>query len=646
MKRANIILWTLLSGVMYFTSCNYLDVVPPEQADIPDMMIDDNTALQNLYSCYGYAQNGGCDQPDNAHFDFGSDEVVNPQEWLNFGSRIQWNSITSTSINNDGGYPWKVWYNAIGYCNQFLELISNPNLDLNPNNKAQYIGEVNFLKAFYHFRALETFGPIPIIDKQQSANISKSDIPGRSHFDYCVKYIDSLLTSAEGVLPDTYVNDSYYGRATTIACKALRARMLVLAASPLWNGEFPDKSWKNTTYQTPGYGLELVSHSYDKNKWVKAREACLTAIKAAEQTGHKLFGIEESEQIRKNQNLPLPVIPGNNDEAFKERVIMLRYLMCTRPDQGNTEVIWGIPQTSDNNFVLPSVPHYVMYSNQGYILGCWGGMSPTLYTVQHFFTKEGKLPADDPTFAKASTWYKSAGLDNPDIINLNVNREPRFYAWISFDGDQYSSVFANRSPVYCEFRNHEHTGYDAQIHGTRNYSVTGYLNKKWVHPNLSYTGNSWNNNFKANQAPLSIFRLADLYLLLAECDAHLGTEYVGEALEYLNKVRSRAGIPSITAESLNANHTLLQDILDERFVEMYAEGSRYYDIRRYVQGSKYLSADNFMGLNAMIKSPSFNQFNTPTKINQPFDWDDRLYLLPIPDGEVYSNPQMVQAPGY
>jgi hypothetical protein len=41
-----------------FNSCDYLDVVPPEQANTDDMMIDDQTTLRNLYACYGYLQNG------------------------------------------------------------------------------------------------------------------------------------------------------------------------------------------------------------------------------------------------------------------------------------------------------------------------------------------------------------------------------------------------------------------------------------------------------------------------------------------------------------------------------------------------------------------------------------------------------------
>ena len=655
MKKYNILSKAIICitafGTLTITSCNYLDVVPPEQADTKDMMINDATTLQNLYSCYGYIQHGGADLPEYMTIDNGgSDETVRPQEWQGMGSRTQWNAITPSSINNDSNYPWVIWYNAIGYCNQFLSLIQNEKLNLNPNDKAQYIGEVNFLKAYYHFRALELYGPIPIIDKQSNSNISKTDIPGRSHFDYCVSYIDSLLTAAEPSLPESYDNASYYGRATSIICKALRAKLYLLAASPLWNGDFPDKTWKNTNYETPGYGLELVSHEYDANKWVKAREACVVAIKAAEAAGHALFTVDDAESLRKNQNVALPVVPNVTDENFLKRVMMMRYMMCARPDQGNKEIIWGMAPTGDvftHAYFGGSLPHYILINNNGVRVGGWGGVSPTLYTVQHFYTKNGLLPEEDTNFAHKADWYKSAGLGNSDIINLNVNREPRFYAWISFDGDQYSTELANRTPVYCEMRNNEHSGYDAEIWGTRNYSVTGYLNKKWVHPNFDFNGNGWNANYDECRYPLSMIRLGELYLDLAECDAHLGDQYQAEALSYLNKIRSRAGVPDVTTDMLTkSSRSLIQIVLDERFIEMYTEGTRYYDIRRYVQGKKYQSAECYMGLNAMKKSPSFADFNTPTKINQSFGWEDRMYLMPISNSEVYANPQMVQAPGY
>ena len=186
---------------------------------------------------------------------------------------------------------------------------------------------------------------------------------------------------------------------------------------------------------------------------------------------------------------------------------------------------------------------------------------------------------------------------------------------------------------------------DPAIWGTRNYVVTGWLNKKWVHPNYQYTGISWNSNYSSCRVPIPIVRLAEMYLSLAECEAQCGN--TTEALKYLNKVRERAGVTPWTTALLTAkNKTALQAVLDERFVECYLEGYRYYDIRRYLQGRERLAAGNWQGLNAIQTAPSFSTFNTVVNINQPFEWNDRMYLLPVSNNEVYSNPNMVQAPGY
>lgn len=639
--------------LIYFTSCNYLDVVPPEQPDTDDMIIDNQTALRNLYSCYGYLQNGGADMPYQRIDATGTDEVVCPQEWQNLGSRVQWNAITPSSINDDGGYAWVVWYNAIGYCNQFLKLIEENNPVMKPNDKEQYIAEAKFLKAYYHFRALQMYGPIPIIDEFQNSDIPKGDIPGRYHFDYCVEYIVNLLDEAASFLPAQHSNSQYFGRATSVICKAIKAKVLLLAASPLWNGEFPNRTWENETFETPGYGKKLVSLTYDAGKWEKAHKACLEAIQASEAIGAELFDINASETVRKNQNVHLPQIPGLDVSTpegveFQQRVMMLRYMTTAKPDQGNKETIWGVAYPQENpDLVMASLPHYVLSNDQNINVGGWGGLSPTLYTVENFFTKNGKLPSEDSEFSNQSDWFKSAGLSNPDIINLNVSREPRFYAWISFDGGEYATVIVNRTPLFCEMRNPEKAGYDAAIWGTRNYCVTGFLNKKGVHPHLNFTGISWNNNYGEVRYPMVLIRLGELYLNLAECGANLGGAYAAEALEYLNKIRKRAGVPEWTTASLSqSGKTLLDAVLEERFVELYMEGFRYYDIRRYVKGKEHLSANNYRGLNAVLRAPSFSVFNTPIKVNQPFGWDDRLYLMPISNKELYANPQMVQAPGY
>ena len=653
MKKNNII--TIFTSLL-ICSCSYLDVVPPEQPDLDDILTDNESVLDMVYSCYGYIEGRGLNP--NCYTMLtggGTDECVAPQEWGNLGSKAQWGAITPSSINDTYNYPWRPCYSAIGYCNLFLKLLDEYNPTVTPSDRQMYIAEVKFLKAYYHYRLLAMYGPIPIMDTHTDPNIPKDKIPGRSHFDYCVEYIVRLLDEAAEVLPNEHAPE-YYGRATSVICKALKARVLVLAASPLWNGQFFDKTWKNSKYETPGYGMELVSREYDHQKWVRAKEACEEAITIAEQSGAALFNIEASEILRTNQKLALPQVPGLDastpeGEEFRKRVMMLRFMMTTSPQDGNKEQIWAIAGGSGSssmgyNFMMASVPHYAVYTQIGSVwqnYGAWGGLSPTLYTVQNFFTANGVIPAEDPSFPAESNWYKSAGLPEDDIINLNVGREPRFYAWISFDGDEFSPVVNAGKPLICDMKNPEEGGYNAAKWGTRNYCVTGFLNKKWIHPNFRYTGSEKNNNFNSCSYPMALIRLPELYLNLAECYAQLGED--GNALTYLNKIRERAGVPQWTTGNLGEK-SLLEAVLQERFVELYMEGLRYYDIRRYLNGRDRLSKECYLGLNAIQEGPTFTEFNTVVPIAQQFSWHNRQYLMPVPNDEVYSNPQMVQAPGY
>lgn len=89
-----------------------------------------------------------------------------------------------------------------------------------------------------------------------------SEFPGRSHFDYVTNWIVDKLDKAAEDLPASR-SDEKWGRATSTMAKALKARLLVYAASPLWNGKFPYPQWKNKNFETPGYGYDLVSLTYD-----------------------------------------------------------------------------------------------------------------------------------------------------------------------------------------------------------------------------------------------------------------------------------------------------------------------------------------------------------------------------------------------
>ena len=632
MKRIAILKYFLqvFLSMSLLSACNYLEVIPPEQANLDDTMKDANAVRNFLYSCYNGVENTiTMDNPS-------VDETTNSIE-LNSGlQRLSYNQLSSSA--KDYGC-WDNAYNAIGQCHLFLQQLekSNP-LGVDEAMKTQYRAEVNFLIAYYHFRLLVDYGPIPIIDHFMSMATPVSEIPGRSHFDYVVDFICKKCDEAATDLP-AYRTTSEWGRATSSICYALKARLLLYAASDLWNGSFPYKDWKNKNYETPGYGKELVSNSYEPEKWRRALEACDYALKWAEDNGgNKLLLVDNMPS--RVANLKDPYIPENSDEDFVAHVKLMSLVLQSTPDEGNFEYLWGIVPYIAIGFWSP-LPLNIIERNGSWVSG-YSQMAPTLYTIEHFCTKNGKLPENDEKFVDKSDWLKSAGVSGrSDIINLCVGREPRFYAWMAFDGGEYTQQLVNGKSLQLNMKSSSKQGRSPQVN--RNYSPTGFLSKKFVEPDLNFTSESSGEGNNVNY-PIPLFRLAELYLNRAECYAAL--DMTKEALADINTIRRRAGVLELKESDLDVM-PLMDWIRNERFVELWGEGHRYYDVRRWMIAPERLKAGAREGLNVLAKyDPSFDEFNVRTRINQPFMWDNRMYILPVYADEVYSNPQMIQAPGY
>jgi hypothetical protein len=668
MRRIFKIVQLVLIIPFYVASCNYLDIIPPDQPDFDDVMKDESAVLSFLYTCYSGVP---LSQPyDFKAFEQSADEVAAPPSFSDYQQQVAWGTISPAYYNSWGGDDMNIWvpsYNWIGYVHHFQSLIDDAQpTGVTGDDKALYKAETYFLEAYYHFRVLQAFGPCPLITAKVDPNILATDIPGRSHFDYCVDYIVNKLDQAALTLPPTRGN-SDLGRATSTICKALKARVLLYAASPLWNGSFPNPGWKNKSYETPGYGYDLVGSSYERSKWERALTACEEALTAATAAGHQLFDVTNANNIATLQQVQLPFIPGKEDDTeenrkFKECVRMFQYLVTANEGDGNKELIWAQRIGSDNNNWGEAtdcrLPAAVVQRSNSIKVGGWSSLAPTLYAVQHFYTENGSIPSQDDEFYSESEWYErfytgatspspATGMDGEnvknDIIKLNAKREARFYAWIVFDGSQYSAKISGGQPLWINFKNENTNGWN-KAGNERNCVGTGYLSKKFIDPNMEF-GTDGSRKHTAVRRPY--IRMAELYLNLAECYAAL--DNTEKALENLNTVRRRAGVKDVSGGDF-AKMSLTDWVRNERFIELYEEGHRYYDLRRWTIAPEMLKAGARYGLNGLRINPSFEEFNRPTLIDQPFRWDNRLYLLPVWSrsgmDELYSNPQLVQALGY
>lgn len=623
-------------------SCDYLDVVPAEQPTIYDTMKNKDDAVNFINSCYMAVENSA---PFHyGTFEWSTDESVNPPLWNEPNQKTAWNLW---SANDAAGY-WDAYYNYIGHCHMFQNIlaVSDPRGSTDADKK-RWNAEADFLKGYYHSRLLAMYGPVPIVDQRLPQSTAPNEFPGRSHYDYVVEYIVDKLDAATPSLPATG-SATDWGRATSAAAKAIKGRVLLYAASDLWNGKFPYADWKNTNYETPGYGYELVSRTYDVQKWHRALEANLEALQYAENEGkRKLNNLDTPPATM--LSVPLPYIPGVDNstpegEEFAKRVLLMRTILNSNESQSNKENIWGIFQEDGRNNMHWSLwpKQLLKYGNQ-YAEG-WCAVSPTLYSIEHFYTKAGKLPELDSDFSSKNEWLTSANInDRSEVIKLNVNREPRFYACFSFDGDDHSPLMRDGEPLRINLRSTDYQGFNNKYN--RDYMVTGYLCKKYTSPDIRISTENGSHNGKNFARPL--FRLAELYLNVAECYAAL--DDTPNALKYLNPIRERAGIPELTENMISESGMKIMDwVRNERFIELWGEGHRYYDVRRWMTAPQLLKAGAREGLNleAAGENPSFEEFNKRVKINQQFQWNNRMYLWPIKSSEIYNDPQLIQAPGY
>lgn len=167
-----------------------------------------------------------------------------------------------TGINGGGWdnqrlYYWDYGYSYIRKINVFFEKLALNQVTL--ADKPRLIAEAKFLRAYCYFMLLERFGGVPIVEKVY--NLGQTVSFKRTTIDETVAYIEKNLTEAMPDLPQKYAaNDAAFGRATQDACLALRSRMYLYAASPLYAGAKDNAKWQKAAdaaqaLLTRGYSL-------------------------------------------------------------------------------------------------------------------------------------------------------------------------------------------------------------------------------------------------------------------------------------------------------------------------------------------------------------------------------------------------------
>lgn len=277
----------------------------------------------------------------------------------------------------------------------------------------------------------------------------------------------------------------------------------------------------------------------------------------------------------------------------------------------NSEVIWSRPYNellSSEGIILELSVYPNGYSG-------FGQVNPYQGMVDAFEMVSGKLPKDDPAY---------------DPQNPYVNRDPRFYATILYDGapfkDRDVETFV---PGGRDSREGPISAWNATETG---YYIRKFIDESITNPSATNQGN----------APYIYFRYAEILLNYAEAEYFLGNEPVSR--QYLNMVRSRPGVemPPVTESGAD----LLTRIQHERQIELCFEGHRYFDVRRWKTAPVELN--KLPKRMDIVKDPvtGVKKYTVNTMENFKFVFTDKNYLVPIPQKEIDKNPMLTQNPGY
>jgi hypothetical protein len=629
--RKLFILFIALAGL---GSCKkYLDVVPDNIATIDNAFKMRANAEQFLFTCYSY-------MPDDANYDenpaiLGGDEIWHyNQAYRGFLLARGSQTVTDPLLDYWSGETGIAsLYNGIRDCNIFQENIGRVR-DMTDADKLRWKAEVKVLKAYYHFYLMRMYGPVVLVRTNLPINAGIKEVQvARAPVDECFDYLVQLLdeAAAEDALPVIIESQgTELGRITRPIALALKAKVLVTAASPVFNGNVDYASLANTD------GTKLFNATYDAGKWDKAAKACKAAIDLAHQAGHKLYTFALDA----------------NSLAVSDTTFVKMSCRNVVTAKWNPENIWSNPQVLTSDLQLWAQARLDASLAGASTTG--SGLAPTLKMAELFYTHNGVPIDEDKTWDYEGRYgLRTATMADQYYIQpnyqtaaLHFDREPRFYGALAFDGAVWfgQGKLTEAAPWYVQAKLGQYSGGQ---NGGAKYSVTGYWPQKLVNYQSVYSATV---NYQVVNYPWPLIRLADLYLMYAEAlNESAGPSE--EAFSYLNLIRDRAGLPtiqdawtnySITPTKYQSKDGLRKIIHQERGIELSFESSRFWDLRRWKEAGRELNK-YIMGWD--ISQSDAATYYRPRQLYQQ-EFRQRDYFWPLKEFDLIVNKQLVQNTGW
>ncbi|MFV0565144.1 MAG: RagB/SusD family nutrient uptake outer membrane protein [Flavobacteriaceae bacterium] len=515
-------------------------------------------------------------------------------EYTAFANWQQPNRMASRAYSADSGAAdLTYWaYSNIRELNYFIEHIQDSE-SFSQDYIDSKLAEARFLRAFTYFEMAKRYGGVPIITKVQSEDDPEDELyPVRNTEKEVYDFIYNETNAVAQLFSTT--KTGALGRADRYATLALQSRAMLYAASIAQFGEVQ----LDGVVGIPASDAQLYyKRSYDASQLV---------IDA----GYVLYNQNPSDKVAN--------------------------LIALFQDEGNDEVIFAkvyepfIKGHSLDNLSTP----------QGFNAS-WNSNFPVFYDiVEKFGFVEGSALTNVSRnqLTAANTW---------DINEFFGERDPRFRAAVFYPEYEWQSgtVYFHTSTTYTENgvtktvtnrntildRNGEDWPAAAQPRCVRNTSLLlrKRLNESNLDPILDSSGQDY-----------YIFRLGEILLNHAEAAYYLTSVDNQIALDDLNELRDRAGMPALTEVTED-------NLRNERQVELAFEDHRYWDIVRWRTAEDELNGTNLKGLTFTYNLDT-NRYTITLKNGESFTraFGSERYYMPLSIDWIVDNPKLKQNPDY
>ena len=508
-------------------------------------------ALSDSYHCF--CSWGG---PIQSYYPGGLTEDAQDTADSNYQGKFSY-STKNPSSSADGRVSI---YETVRKCWQIIENIDRVP-DMDEMEKSRLKGEAYTIMASRYFDAFRNFGGLCLAKKAYA--VGENFEGGRATAMETVEFIDELIQKAIDEpgfiwnIPDADIAQ-WSGRLTKASAMALRAKVWMFAASPLFNSDqpymeyAPNKMTEFTNIEHVWFG------KYDPQLWNRCLEACKAFFRENEANGNYYQLVQPASQDEGGYRMAFRnAYRYRNDGTIREK------LFDAHPTQWMSSS--GVDGVIDNNGWGWG---WAGFALDGYRQG---GAVPTNELMECFGMADGKnFPYED---------IYGAG-NNPDGIDMFANRDPRLYETVLVPRESFPSgvVGDYNGKTYIDTWVDGAMDYDSGNFGNlADDAATRYRKFKWM---LDYSGGKMDDKMIG----VSYIRLAEMYLIYAEALAETGD--LKGALDQVHVVRSRVGLGRL--EDMNPElrltsdkDALINEILRERNCEIGAEcADRLYDMIR------------------------------------------------------------------